>query len=318
MRKSKSSFGYLLLFGSLALIVAYWLVQCGTHVVFPSIERPILFYSNAKRDDLKLLIHSALRKAKNSIVLSIFSLSDPDIIQLLNYKAASGLQIEVFYDAKHSYQLARKLHPHIIQKPYEASSLMHQKIVIIDQAILFIGSANFTSMSLKYDRNLIAGIYSPEMADWLSLNYGCKQKMHTFHIKDRICHVFLLPDKKNVLLTQLLTYIETAKMSLKGSFFSLTHPALIKALTHSKERGIKLNLTLHRSANLALHSLLPIRIPKGYELMHQKCFLIDQKIVILGSLNWSRSGFKKNRECLLIFENLTPSETRSFKKRLAT
>jgi phosphatidylserine/phosphatidylglycerophosphate/cardiolipin synthase-like enzyme len=48
--------------------------------------------------------------------------------------------------------------------------------------------------------------------------------------------------------------------------------------------------------------------------MHHKLCLIDNKIFITGSANWSKSGFKKNEEVLVIFDKLEESEKASLPK----
>jgi phosphatidylserine/phosphatidylglycerophosphate/cardiolipin synthase-like enzyme len=48
--------------------------------------------------------------------------------------------------------------------------------------------------------------------------------------------------------------------------------------------------------------------------MHHKLCFIDDHTLITGSSNWSKSGFKKNEEVLVIFDKLEDSNLEQCKK----
>jgi mitochondrial cardiolipin hydrolase len=98
--------------------------------------------------------------------------------------------------------------------------------------------------------------------------------------------------------------------------FALTHPQIIDALACAVDRGVQVFLYLDalnfKNTPPALKNLMDkcVQVYKQKQavLLHHKFCLIDKKIFILGSSNWSKSGFKKNEEVVLIFDTLSEKQ----------
>jgi phosphatidylserine/phosphatidylglycerophosphate/cardiolipin synthase-like enzyme len=137
-KKSKYFFITLILGGYL------WFILATLSPKLPSESSPLLFYSSQLQQDLKQTLLCALKRANKSIFIQIYGLSDPEILSLLKKKQAEGVDVTLFYDAKASKQLATFPGSY----PIRAKGLMHRKILIVDEAQIFIGTANFTTPSL--------------------------------------------------------------------------------------------------------------------------------------------------------------------------
>ncbi|MDN3504884.1 MAG: phospholipase D-like domain-containing protein [Rhabdochlamydiaceae bacterium] len=259
-----------------------------------------------------MLLIEAISKAQKSIDIAIFSLTDSQIIDLLNTKAKSGISISIYYDHKHSSNLEKKLSPLISLTKKRKCRLMHHKIIVIDDELSLLGSTNLTSSSIHYHSNILAAIYHPPLAIWLKENFQEGEKNAHFEIEGRFIDLYLMPDKKAIALNSLLKQIDNANQSIKGSLFSLTHPKIISAISAAKNRGCEVFFSLDKGQGNRDRNEFPIALSKGYELMHQKNCVIDDQVVMMGSSNWSKSGFKTNQEFFIILTHLSKNEVKNF------
>lgn len=74
-----------------------WFVYTASTISLPSEENPIVFYSNQTRQDLKLLFSRAIQRAKSSIFLSVYGITDKDILNKLKARSEEGLSIHIEY-----------------------------------------------------------------------------------------------------------------------------------------------------------------------------------------------------------------------------
>jgi phosphatidylserine/phosphatidylglycerophosphate/cardiolipin synthase-like enzyme len=263
--------------------------------------------SNPDSPNIGETLKSYIKDSKNDLNIQIYALSDKSLISLLNKKAQTT-NVSIYYDPSASKDLSEKLDKSIKLAPYTHHGLMHRKITVIDDKISLIGSANYTSSSLFWHYNNLCMVPSCKLAQFLknktrgscSFEYG---------------KAYLLPDYKNYALMHVISKIKNARSSIHLAMFSLTHNDILKSLEDATTRGVKLFLYIDK-ANLkqANTPLLPLMkkcekvfIQKTQVLMHHKLCFIDGNVMITGSSNWSKSGFKKNEEVLVIFDKLDSS-----------
>lgn len=312
---------YLFLTVSFSVLIVFC-VSNASSVNLPTYQQNILFFSSQSPQDLKLTFVEAIQKAQKKIVLSIFTLKDPHLIAWLNKKAKSGLEVIVYYDKDHNLSLAEKLYPSICKIPYQQTGLMHRKLLLIDETLTLLGSANFTRNSLWEDDNLVCGIYHEELALWLQKHLTHYNVQEKFSSTSGDFSCFLTPDKKRQGLEKLIRYIEKAEKKIQIAMYSFTHPEIIKALTKAKAKGVQIEIFLDKQMKYQ-NSL---KKQKGYNelkssiqygnkpfLLHHKCALIDERIFIMGSTNWTQAGFLKNQDFIIYFEGLDQKQIESLK-----
>jgi len=124
---------------------------------------------------------------------------------------------------------------------------------------------------------------------------------------------FVLPKDKQRALKRLLQEIQGAKKRITLMMYALSHPKIIEELLNAHNRGVHIELYLdrsmiHGSCKEMVHILkkggikIAYRIKPG--LCHHKSALIDNTY-IFGSVNWSKAGFTKNEETLIVISNLS-------------
>jgi cardiolipin synthase len=278
-----------------------WVLFFGLSQPLPTQENPLIFYSNQSKNDLHKLFVSAISEAKKSLHLSIYALTDPYLISLLRQKTQEGVKTKIFYDPTATDSLPVDLEAYPVKL---SGALMHRKILIADEEKVFLGSSNLTTSSLKMHDNLVAGMFHPNLAQFL-----LKEDSSNFTGKD--CELWLLPSE--AALERLLTILGAAKKQIHVAMFTLTHPILVKALIEAHQRGVDVRVAVdhYTAEGASLQTLeilkkaeIPLFLSQGTQLFHHKWALVDQTLV-LGSANWTKAAFTNNQDCFIIFESLS-------------
>jgi phosphatidylserine/phosphatidylglycerophosphate/cardiolipin synthase-like enzyme len=311
----------------LSFLLFVFFVKQGTVVHLPTLQQQIQFYSSHNQQDLKLTFVEALQRAQRKIILSIFTLKDPHLIAWLNKKAKHGIDVTIYFDKDHNIDLIDRLDPLIKKIPYQHAGLMHRKILLVDDRLTILGSANFTKNSLWEDDNLVCGIYHEDLASWLEKHLTHYNLQESFYSASGDFSCYLTPDKKRIGIEKLVQTIETAEKKIQIAMYTFTHPEVIKALAKAKKKGVSLEIYLDKQMKFQ-NSLIKQKgfneikssITYGYRpyLLHHKCAFIDEKTFIMGSTNWTNAGFLKNQDFLIFFENLPPKQLEYLKALFKT
>ncbi len=269
--------------------------------------------------DLKVSILKSLKLAKHEIVLSVYTLSDPDFIKALNAKAEEEIPTTVITDKKFAKQLSLSLSPKIKIQLLKQKGLMHHKIFVFDD-ICYLGSANLTSQSLRMHDNMMLSLYKPELARFLKTELLTSQQPHS-SLQLKEFKFFFLPSKEA--FETVLELINQAEQSIEIAMFTFTHPQVLTALIEAKNRGVKVTVIFdylsQKGASKKMATSLKeagfnIYHNRGMQLMHHKFALIDNKKLIMGSTNWTQSGFSKNNEMLLVCSKLSTKNLKFIQK----
>ncbi len=285
------------------------LIKAALSPNLPSPEKPIILYSNQKRDDFRLVLKKSFAAATQAMTLWMYAATDPLLLRHLQKKADEGVHVTLHFDKRSGTpSLPDSLHARALK----SKGLMHRKIVVIDGATVFLGSANMTSSSLQLHDNLSIGLYHSGVAQFLqSGSHG----NYSFQIGTPPIQalLWLLPDLNA--LSELENQVDSANSSIFIAMFTLTQTDLLDALIRAHRRGVSVTLALDRytargasqkSVKKLLEAGVEILLSSGLPLLHHKWAYIDEKQLILGSTNWTEAAFRKNHDCLLFLTPLSP------------
>ena len=290
-----------------AVLAGLFFLLYTLHISLPTSKKPYRLYSTDQGDDLKEVLKKSIRRSRESITLHTYAVTDLGILSLLKKKAQEGVEIHLTYHQKTSPNLHLLEEKNFYFHPVQEKGLMHEKIWIIDKELLFLGSTNLTPSSLKIHTNLMVGLYAPSLAKTLS---STRPSKITGRIGDRDLLYFSLPSQEA--LKTLLSTLDQAKKVVKISLFTFTHPLLVEKLIKLHERGIQVFVTLDgttaqgasKEAKKRLEEAhVRVKVSTGRALFHHKSAEIDNKIFIIGSANWTKSAFNKNRDFILFIYN---------------
>ena len=117
-------------------------------------------------------------------------------------------------------------------------------------------------------------------------------------------------NKKN-LIDAIIEKINTATSSIHIAMFSLTNPNIVDALLRAKQRGVELHIIVDTRFSkqkaikqLAKHTPnIYVATLKKKACFHHKFAVIDEKSLITGSGNWSKSANEQNKDHILFIES---------------
>ena len=119
--------------------------------------------------------------------------------------------------------------------------------------------------------------------------------------------------------------INDAKKTILVQAYSFTSKPIVKALVDAEKRGVKVTALLdksnatHKYSGLGalLASNIPTKIDYKVSIAHNKVMIIDGKVVMTGSFNFTRSAQVRNAENSLIIDNkeLAQQYTTNFWRR---
>lgn len=114
----------------------------------------------------------------------------------------------------------------------------------------------------------------------------------------------------------ILSAIENARTSILVQSYSFTSPHIAQALVEAFNKGVDVKVLIDKSQLHAQHSQLffisqngiPVFIDPAVGIAHNKVMIIDEKMILTGSFNWSKAADSKNAENLLFIEDASLSQ----------
>ena len=131
--------------------------------------------------------------------------------------------------------------------------------------------------------------------------------------------LYFMPYDAKSAVNALISEIKSAKKEVKIAIYSFTNREVAKAIRDSAKRGVRFKIVFDKKQNfddsysqigyLAKLKNIEVCVLQGKNngkysgIMHNKIALIDNKSVIFGSANWSKSAFEVNYEMMIISQN---------------
>jgi len=201
--------------------------------------------------------------------------------------------------------------------------LMHDKFMVIDKSEVWLGSMNFTDTGTYEDNNNMIRILSAKMAqnyttefeemfndNLFGENTRAETPYPSLTIDGTDVKTYFSPD--DGVLNKLATLLTDAEESIYFLAFSFTSNDLGAIIRQKAEAGLTVKGVMEEeqvSSNQGTEydpfkqADLEVRLDGNEGQMHHKVFIIDKKIVVLGSYNFSQSAETRNDENILVIYN---------------
>lgn len=313
---------------AIALVASIGQVNAASFV--ENIEHSPLVLSNhdASQNALCASAYELLNKAQASILLMSFTFTDSEIMRIINQKASEGVEVHLVIDRAQMGGLGAKLHPAIkVGTRQIGEGHMHHKVIVVDRAYIWLGSANFTPNSLAGSKNLSIGCYSPMIGEELHheaahIELQGSQSgitpLSCFY-GEQLLELYILPhnqpDHPSVVEAnmnemgkqKLLSLIDNAQHHINVSIEQLTFKDASRALIRAHQRGVKVELFTPHLDDEAVKLLIQagMNVRQGRNI-HHKFALIDNKHLLNGSPNWSMNAFSRSDESFIVLYDITP------------
>ncbi len=264
-----------------------------------------------------------INSSTKSIDLALYGVGSQDeIINALKNAKKRGVLIRAVVDYSRN---GDEIYPQTKQFIQEFSavvdkpgSLMHNKFFIIDNRKVISGSANISSSGtggynansvVVLDSTKIANSYKKEFEQMFSGQFSNKKAENEI-VEDNNVSVYF-PPKNDVYSKLILNEIRGAKKEIFVSAFYLTDKNLINELILAKKRGVFVLVLMdalcannfRSNVKMLRDSKIPTIVEDWGGKNHEKTILIDSNTLIMGSCNFSKSGFYKNDENILLIKN---------------
>lgn len=280
-------------------------------------------------------LKNEIDNAQSSIDFAIYGINNqPEIFNALINAQKRGVKIRwvcdhdkkdqsYYKDTLKLKEIITTFNTDEIYDSQNRSAIMHNKFFIFDNQKVFTGSANITSTDFTgFNANISVLINSEEIAKIYKQEFDqmYNGKFHTEKEqikKDEITlengtkvKVYFSP-KDKVLTKQIIPYIKNAKKYIYIPIFFITKKELINELTDAHTRGVDvkvINDATNASSKYSIHKELrangiKIKTENYAGKLHTKAIIIDDEYSIIGSMNFSNNGEKRNDENMLIIKD---------------
>lgn len=118
----------------------------------------------------------------------------------------------------------------------------------------------------------------------------------------------------------ILDNINEAQTEILVALYYFTDPGLADALIEGKNRGVDIRVILDRSQRKGKYSQakrlteagIPVHFDSNHRIFHHKFMVVDERILITGSQNWTKSAEMMNAENIVQFRS-SPELVTKFK-----
>jgi phosphatidylserine/phosphatidylglycerophosphate/cardiolipin synthase-like enzyme len=257
-------------------------------------------------------IIKTIQEANSSIFLAMYDFTNDKIKDALIDAKDRGVDVEIVTDDSkvddEDYQDLKNGDIPIFDDN-NSNALMHNKFMIIDQRMLWSGSANYTYYSFYRNSENIILIKDKKVAKTYLEEFK-ELKNHTFvknpYISECV-EVYFSPEDH--FETKLIDLINQAKESVEFLIFAFTNKEIADALIRAKKRGLRIRGVFdekqneyqkYSKYNYLLENGLDVKLYGGNFKLHDKVMIIDKKIVVTGSYNFTVQADEKNSENSLV------------------
>lgn len=271
-------------------------------------------------------ILNQINSSKNSIDIALYGWDNiPEISTAISKAKARGVKIRLVYDTsiKPYYSDMSSIINIADEKSTDTPRIfMHNKFMIFDNAKVITGSMNFAKTGFSgfntdcvffINSSAIAQIYEEEFAQMLSGKFhnNKNQVNHRTIVLKNTKVTPLFSPKDKIITNSVIPLVDKAKSYIYMPAFLITHEELSSALIRAKQRGVDVKIIIDATNTYASISKIKILRNSGAKVkvenyagkVHSKSIIIDDKYVIAGSMNFSKSGESKNDENMLIIED---------------
>lgn len=255
-----------------------------------------------------------IQNAKKSIYLAIYEMTNDKFRDALIDAHSNGVEVVVMTDddSVDDEDIKALKNAGILVYDDHKSALMHNKFLVLDDKILWSGSANYTYYSFYRNYENLVRICDKDVALFYKeqffelVNKSIKPKVYD---KDGLQIYFSPEDNFQAKLIQL---INNSKKSVYFMIFAFTQRDVADALVDAKNRGVEVVGVFDEGFNnqnsYSLYSYLKnkgvdVKLDGNSFKLHDKVMMIDDEIVVTGSYNFTNSANSKNAENSIVIKN---------------
>jgi len=284
-------------------------------------------YNAPKDRTIQNMILDDIRGAKKTIDLATYNYTDTKTAKALIDAVHRGVKVRLVIDEDNARKdvISDLRDGGVSVITAESNGLMHAKYIIIDNAVVISGSANMTLSSFSSDNNFMVRMESPEAAKVFTAEF---EEMYLDCIfgeespRSKGASAIKLEDGTTVYIRfspddgiddMIEKLIAAANESVYMLAYSFASRDIAERLQDADKNGLDVIVVCEDSKAYTdgggqcgplSEAGLQVYVD-GYPdtLMHEKVIILDDKVVIAGSYNFTRSADKRNDEQVLVIQS---------------
>lgn len=276
-----------------------------------------------------------LENATQSIDLVSFDLNLPDVIHALVAASQRGVKVRVVFDGTNgnldlnnaatndedfdTIATLKKAKISMVNGGRN-NGLMHDKILIVDDKVLFMGSMNYSYNDVYRNNNNLLEITEPHLIAnyqakfnelFVEKRFGTQALVQvpypTLDIDGIQVENYFAPE--DGVMDKIIALVNGATKTVHFMVYTYTDKDLATAMIAQSKHGLEVQGVIESrdSSQGALPTLycsgLPVKVDGNPYTMHHKVIILDGKIVITGSFNFTKSADMVNDENVLVIHS---------------
>lgn len=268
---------------------------------------------------------SAIRRARKSVDVAVYAFDLWSAREALLDAHRRGLGVRLVVDGDHlvGEEIQALAEAGIAIRGDGREGLMHDKFALIDRFEVWTGSMNFTWRDANESENNLVRIRSARLAEnylaefeemFEGGRFGPASPANTpypvFALDGSRLETYFSPEDGTA--ARLVQIIRQAQESVCFLAYSFTSAEIAEALLERARAGLQVTGVFDEQQARSnagaqferlLEAGLPVRLDGNPGSMHHKVLVIDERIVVTGSYNFSESAEERNDENTLIIHD---------------
>lgn len=253
-----------------------------------------------------------VNRARSAIDVEVYEFGRSDLAAALTAAHRRGVAVTMIADPSESATAAtaltlRAAGVDVVDYPIRSRMIDHVKLLVVDGSVAVVGGINWGSASYAnhdFDVELrgpaVANLGRAFTRDLVTC--GRIDVVPAARTDPAVLVAATLPGAE--ILPVVLGAIAGARHSLDVAMYTLTDADAVGAIEAALARGVAVRVLLDPSerpsdpsaASLRAHGVAVRLYRSSGEKLHAKAAIIDAATVVLGSANWTFSGFQHNHE----------------------
>jgi len=281
------------------------------------------------------LVAADIAQAQERVDIASFEYDMESLTEALIAAHDRGVEVRLVLDDSNlddeeMYRLTEELVDHGIPIAWDQrSAFMHDKFVIIDEMVVWVGSWNLTDNDTYRNNNNMLRFALPELAAnytaefeemFLEEQFGPTSEVNTpypeLQLSDGTTIQTYFSPEDNA-RAGLIAQLREAESEILFLAFSFTDDDIARVLLEKARAGVEVRGVFEtRNAqseyaeyNVLKKAGLDVWLDGNPRTMHHKVFVIDGEVTITGSYNFSANAAESNDENLLIIANPTIAQS---------
>jgi cardiolipin synthase A/B len=250
--------------------------------------------------------------ARQSLEVEVYEFGRSDLAAALVAARSRGVTVTVIDDPSETASAATALSLRasvvdVADYPIRARMIDHVKLLVVDGRVAVVGGINWGAGSAaNHDFDVV--VHGPAVANLARIfardlvTCGRAEVVPPPVLDPSILVAATLPGAE--ILPMVLGVLGGARRTLDVAMYTLTDAAVVQAMEAALARGVAVRVLLDPSerpsdpsaASLRAHGVAVRLYRSSGEKLHAKAAIADGATVVLGSANWTVSGFEHNHE----------------------